>query len=112
MIQPDQKIVVCAAGSLGAALYRLLPNGDPDPAFAGGGAIPAGASGCGDVAVLADGRIAVASFPGGDDSLVSADGASVTALVLSAFISGVNCTASIATNKPPSLVGTSWLVAR
>lgn len=80
-VQPDQKLVICAAGSLGSALFRLLPNGDLDPAFAGGAPIPAGSSGCYDVAILTDGRIAVAAFPGGADSLVSADGATVTPLV-------------------------------
>lgn len=77
-VQPDQKLVVCAASSLGGSVYRLLPGGDLDPAFAGGAPIPAASAGCADVAILADGRIAVASFPAGTDSLVSADGTTVT----------------------------------
>lgn len=63
-VQPDGRIVVVGSTSVGsnAAVWRLLPNGAPDPTFGAGGFVPIDSGGHevgADVAVAPDGRILV-----------------------------------------------------
>ncbi|HSK16296.1 MAG TPA: hypothetical protein VK915_09005 [Gaiellaceae bacterium] len=74
-LQPDGRILVAGRTSVGsdATVYRLKPNGDPDPTFDGDGAVrlDSGASeGAYAVAVQPDGKIVVAGDTSGGENAV------------------------------------------
>jgi uncharacterized delta-60 repeat protein len=69
-IQPDGKIVVAGTvGSRDIAMFRFLPNGDPDMSFSGDGKLRTniGTSDFGNAMVLqSDGKIVVVGMSSGD----------------------------------------------